>query len=301
MEYAVERQNVIFNGSHHSKGTLVLIKQGLDFEQKSVLCDPNGRFIILEAVVQDTPVLFVNIYAPNKIHEQEAFFKKIESQLDRFDFDPKCKIIIAGGDFNIFFDDSLDCLGGNPKIKQKSVDIVKDIMLANELTDVWRMRHPGKKRFTWRQPNSTIQRRLDFWLISNSCQEDIFSTDIIPAIKTDHSAITLIFKQVADHKPGPSYWKFNSSLVDDSKYIDFIKSSYPMWLVEYKDITSKRLLWDIIKYRIRKETISFSKRKAKERRDELSALEREVKRWQDLCDESPTPENLTGLEETRIR
>ena len=114
------------HGSHHSKGTLVLIKQGLDFEQKSVLCDPNGRFIILKAV---------NIYAPNKIHEQEAFFKKIESQLDRFDFDPKCKTII-GGDFNIFFADILDSLGGNPKIKQKSVDIVKDIMLANELTDV---------------------------------------------------------------------------------------------------------------------------------------------------------------------
>ncbi|CAH3114440.1 unnamed protein product [Pocillopora meandrina] len=110
------------------------------------------------------------------------------------------------------------------------------------LTDVWRMCHPGKKRFTWRQPNSTIQRRLDFWLISNLCQEDISSTDIIPAIKKDHSAITLIFKKVADHKPGPSYWKFNSSLVDDSKYIDFIKSSHPMWLVEYKDITSKHLL-----------------------------------------------------------
>ena len=157
----------------------------------------------------------------------QAFFKKIESQLDRFDFYPKCKIII-GGDFNIFFDDILDCLGGNPKIKRKSVDIVKDIMLANELTDVWRMCLPGKKRFTWRQPNSTIQRRLDFWLISNSFQEDISSADIIPAIKTDHSAITLIFKKVADHKPGPSYWKFNSSPVDDFKYIDFIKSSYSM-------------------------------------------------------------------------
>ena len=71
--------------------------------------------------------------------------------------------------------------------------------------------------------------------------------------------------------------------------------------MEYKDITSKRLLWDIIKYRIRKETISFSKRKAKERCDELLALERDVKRRQDLCDESPTLENLTGLEETRIR
>ena len=174
-------------------------------------------------------------------------------------------------------------------------------MLANELIDVWRIHHPDKKRFTWRKPNSTIQRRLDFQLISNSTQEDIFSTDIIPAIKIDHSAITLIFKKIVEHKPGPSYWKFNSSLVDDREYTDFIKNSYPNWLEEYKDITSKRLLWDIIKYRIRKETISFSKQKAKERRDKLLELEKEVKRWQEICDETPTSENLTGLEETRIR
>ena len=186
-------------------------------------------------------------------------------------------------------------------IKQKSVNIVKDTMLANELIDVWGIHHPDKKRFTWRKPNSPIQRRLGFWLISNSTQEDIFSTDIIPAIKTDHSDITLNFKKIVEHKPGPSYWKFNSSLVDDREYTDFTKNSYPNWLEECKDITSKRLLWDIIKHRIRKETISFSKQKAKERRDKLLELEKEVKRWQEISDETPTSENLTGLEETRIR
>ena len=132
-------------------------------------------------------------------------------------------------------------------------------------------------------------------------QEDIFSTDIIPAIKADHSAITLNFKNIVEHKPGSSYWKFNSSLVDDREYTDFVKNSYPNCLEEYKDITSKRLLWDIAKYRIRKETISFSKQKAKERRDKLLEPEKEVKRWQEICDETPTSENLTGLEETRIR
>ena len=39
------------HGSCQSRGTLVLMKQGLDFEQESVKCDPNGRFIILEAVI----------------------------------------------------------------------------------------------------------------------------------------------------------------------------------------------------------------------------------------------------------
>ena len=129
----------------------------------------------------------ISTYVPKKIHEQEAFFRKIERLLESYDYEPNRKLVI-GGDFNVFFDEDLDCLGGNPKIKEKSVDVVKDIMLANDLTDVWRIRHPDKKRFTCRQPNSSIQRRLDFWLISNSILDDIFSTDIIPALKTDHSA-----------------------------------------------------------------------------------------------------------------
>ena len=98
------------------------------------------------------------------------------------------------------------------------------------------------------------------------------------------------FKKIVEHKPGSSYWKFNSSLVDDREYTDFIKNSYPNWLEQYKDITTKRLLWDIIKCRIRKE-----------RRDKLLELEKEVKRCQEICDETPISENLTGLEETRIR
>ena len=118
-------------------------------------------------MVQGTPILFVNIYVPNKIYEQEAFFEKIDRKLVDYDFDPNRKIII-GGDFNIFFDEDLDCIGGHPKIKQKRVDIVKDIMLEYDLTDVWRIHHPDEKRFTWRQPSSSIQRRLDYWLISNS-------------------------------------------------------------------------------------------------------------------------------------
>ena len=42
------------------------------------------------------------------------------------------------------------------------------------------------------------------------------------------------------------------------------------------------------KYRIRSETISYSKGKARERRDQLSVLEKEVKYWITKCDESPT-------------
>ena len=84
--------------SNHSKGTLVLVKQGLDFEQKSVLCDPNGRFIILEAVVQDTPFLFVNIYA---LTNRKLSSKRLKEILIAMTLTQTVKSSY-GGDFDIF-------------------------------------------------------------------------------------------------------------------------------------------------------------------------------------------------------
>ena len=52
------------HGSNHSKGVLVLIRETLQFELKSVKKDSQGRFVIVEALVQDSPVLLINIYAP---------------------------------------------------------------------------------------------------------------------------------------------------------------------------------------------------------------------------------------------
>ena len=77
----------------------------------------NGRFIILEANVQDHPFLFVNLYAPNKTIKQSMFFEEISEELDNFSLAEDCNIVI-GGDFNVIFDPDLDGNGGNPKRKE---------------------------------------------------------------------------------------------------------------------------------------------------------------------------------------
>jgi len=46
------------HGMVHSKGVLILIKNNLEFELKSSKIDKNGRFIFIEAKVQDYPFLF---------------------------------------------------------------------------------------------------------------------------------------------------------------------------------------------------------------------------------------------------
>ena len=91
------------------------------------------------------------------------------------------------------------------------------------MIDIWRIRIPGVKRFSWRQKNPTIQRRLDFWLIPGDLQEDGVNVEIIPAIRSDHSAITLRINGIQEYPGGPSFWKFNVSLLDDEYYVTKIK------------------------------------------------------------------------------
>ena len=140
---------------------MILVRSDLDLDLKSVKCDDEGRWIIMEAEVQGSLFVFVNIYAPNKIQEQCSFFDNLNK--DR---------IILGGDLNVTFEPDLDCSGGKP-FKKDSVKHIQDLCLDFDLVDIWRIRNPESKRFTWRQRNPFIQRRLDYWLISDACQDDI--------------------------------------------------------------------------------------------------------------------------------
>ena len=159
------------HGTSRSKGVLVLVRENLDFKVKSTYTDDSGRFIFLDTLIQDSPFLLANIYAPTKASEQCQFLDEIAFHIA----DKVCQsehYIITGGDFNATFEPNLDCSGGRPSIKN-CIKNLNDIMLQNDLVDIWRVRNPDKKRFTWRQKNPLIQRRLDFWLISNSLQDDI--------------------------------------------------------------------------------------------------------------------------------
>ena len=244
--------------------------------------------------MQDQLFYFVNIYAPNKTKEQCTFFQLIQSELDNLNIEADGNIII-GGDFNVILNPELDGLGGKPKLKE-SVKTIDEMRLSFDLIDIWRVRNPDVKHFSWRQKNPVVHRRLDFWLINSSIQEDIEGTDIIPAIRSDHSAITLSFNGIEEHQHGPSFWKFNASLLEDETYVSLIKDKYNSWIEEGKDFEDPRVLWDFIKYKIRQETITYSKIKARKRREKLLNLEKNMKDCQSACDLDPSLKNLNDLE-----
>ena len=145
------------------------------------------------------------------------------------------------------------------------------------LVDIWRIRKPETKRLTWRQKRPLIQRRLDYWLTSDACQEDIERTDIISSINSDHSAIALHSNNISKQTHGPSFCKFNASLAEDDHFITLVNESMPIWLDEFNTITNKRLLWDLIKYRIQQVSMEYGKEKARKKREKVTDIEASLK------------------------
>ena len=206
------------HGSNHSRRVAILIRKSFDFKLKSIRSDEEGRYLILETTIQDVPFLLVSIYAPNTTTKQSLFFQTLSELIyDEGYSDPDYKIIL-GGDLNVTMDPDLDCSGGNA-VLQDSVKCVEDIMLNYDLVDIWRIRNPNSKKFSWRQKKPNYSRRLDYWLVSDLLQDDVAKVDIVTAIRTDHHAITLEIDSLNDQQRGPSFWKFNSSVLDDAFFI----------------------------------------------------------------------------------
>jgi len=72
------------HGTNHSKGAITLINLSVNFKIEKVIPDKQGRFIILKLSLEEKVIVLVNIYAPNKIAQQVAFFRRLNQQLEEF-------------------------------------------------------------------------------------------------------------------------------------------------------------------------------------------------------------------------
>ena len=131
--------------------------------------DKNGCILTLDVKVDDFNFVLVNIYNPNTETEQVATLHDLDKILETIK-DSYDKHIVLAGDFNFFFDTSLDLYGGKPTLKKKSIAKFIELKEKFDLCDIWRIRNPKTKSFTFRQKNVSclIRRCLDYFYISNS-------------------------------------------------------------------------------------------------------------------------------------
>ena len=99
------------------------------------------------------------------------------------------------------------------------MDSIESIQSKLELVDIWRIKNPQTKSYTWSQKSPLVLCRLDFWLISNNLCDFVNATEILLAILTDHAAISLCLGEIGEVK-GPGMWKLNVSLLDKEEYLN---------------------------------------------------------------------------------
>ena len=145
------------------------------------------------------------------------------------------------------------------------------------------------------QSQPLILSRLDYWFISNSLSDNVCDVDIIPSIKTDHSAIIIEFKDVGDSVKGPGLWKLNCSLLRDYLYVDKINRLIPTWIQEGRvDLSDPRSVWDWVKYNIKKHSRKYSMNKSKQRREKEQQLNEELQEAHLAFQNDPSEENLVA-------
>ena len=153
-------------------------------------------------MVDKTNFVLVNIYNPNTKTEP------VRTLLDLKDFSDK--YIVLAGDFNFFFDTSLNSYGGKPTLKK--IFIVKFIELKErfDLCHIWGITDPKTKRYTFRQ-----KRRLVYFYISNSMQVYVKNTDFLASLLTDHSPISFSYCKNQESNRARGLSKINNSLIQN--------------------------------------------------------------------------------------
>ena len=176
---------------------MILINPNLELKVEKCITDKNGRYVLLDLIVDESRIILLHIYAPNDVNQQLTFFRSLQNLLGEFTQEN----IAVAGDFNCALME-MDKKGGNSILKKAHV--IQEIeLLINlfDLSDVWRRRSPDTERFKWRNKSCKIQVRLDFFLISKDLSSDVQCCSMLNASESDHSPITLHLKSESLMQP----------------------------------------------------------------------------------------------------
>ena len=299
--------------THNARGVAVLT-HGVDAEFSDVIIDKEGNFIIAKVVVNKMhQFILVNIYAPNE--DDPAFFSNLDSLLGEQNDLP----IIIAGDWNLVINQEEDTQGYRRSNHPRARSRVLEILHQRNLVDIYRVRHSGERRYTWRVMNpEPKQARLDFFLISEELCAITADADISPGYRTDHSLVYLALNFVGQPK-GRGLFRFNCSLLTDKEYSSIVRRTIKNTVMDYalpvytydfvnsalgnerfSDLQfsiSDSLLFEVLILNIRTETITYGIRKAKRYKRDENALNDTISRLEKQMSSNPNVETADALAE----
>uniref|UniRef100_A0A3Q4M5S7 exodeoxyribonuclease III n=1 Tax=Neolamprologus brichardi TaxID=32507 RepID=A0A3Q4M5S7_NEOBR len=188
----------------------------IPFIFKTQICDPGGRFILVTGTVNSTPVVLLNIYAPN--FDNPDFFSKIFNLVSQYNDHN----IIIGGDFNCYFDPLLDRSSASLAPTLRAVSVLNTLTKSLDLVDIWRHQHPLEKQYSFFSPVHGSFSRIDYFLIDSRLISKVVSSTYHSILVSDHAPLSTV---IDFNLYTPQYnWKFNPSLYLNDSFTVYLST-----------------------------------------------------------------------------
>ena len=245
---------VFSNGESNARGVAILFKRFHDCVTE-IIRDVAGRYLLVKIEVEGLTYCLGNIYAPNE--DNPAFFQSVFKEIKNMD----CVFNILGGDYNVVQNPNMD-RNDDKRYNNLALETIKDWQIEEGMWDVWRIRNPEGKRFTWVKSRPVISwSRLDYFLISENLVAKTLDSDIMPCIHTDHSAVKLEVN-ISDNKRGPGSWKINDNFLNDETFVRNV-TDLVLGIRRIHDYLDECELWELIKSEVVKFCKQFGRNKAR--------------------------------------
>ena len=275
------------HGSSSSGGVMILFNKTKFYNIWRVQTDLDGCFIICDVDdCENDHICIINLYAPNT--DNPGFFKNLLSLTDS---NAASKILI--GDFNLILDENLD--QSNRKMNnKKSSDFLKSYMQEHFLVDVWRIRNPDIRRYSWfRNKPNRVASRLDMAIVSDEVARCVPNIMYFTGLHTDHSALFLAV-EFSKQERGVGYWKFNCNLLSDIDFVQYF-NVFITEKIQELEAAGPNEKWERLKCAMRDEAIKYANQKIDCTKRKITEL-REVISNKEECWESLSEQSLEQLE-----
>ena len=147
-------------------------------------------------------------------------------------------------------------------------------MSSYNLIDIWRIRNPTLRQFTWRRKNPRQMNRIDFFLVSGDIQSKVKSCEFLSPLSSDHSPVKLKMQSISTDTRG------RGNKIDEMA-------------TTFRDFDDPRINWKYLNFKMREFSRDTAIKLAKARKLERENLEFKVNSYGKII--NPSEDDLRDL------
>lgn len=252
------------HGNQRSCGVAILMKRGRMYNVKQIYNDGKGRLLGIEFIFYNKLFRLFNLYAPNIEIERKGVFKQMK---------PLCTgNCIVVGDFNVWCT-RLDVSRSATFKSDVSRKFLNELMQSEDMVDAWREENPFKKEFSRRQMvlGNLKQSRIDLCLVKREVLLYVKNVRYEFIGLSDHAAM-MVKMGVNMKERGGGMWCLNLSLLKEEAYRKSINRCIRREMENPLFDENVCEWWEIMKGKIKKRSIRYSKQRNFMRKREMDVL-----------------------------